>query len=114
MHGSTIEEVRLAIREQRRRRAFLGKSALLASDIEQLLDQAVRLVAEGLQADIVRVMEPVEGTSCLRVIAGQGGPPEALQTLEYVPEDVPLIALAMRSGRPVSSRNLRLNSRFKD
>jgi PAS domain S-box-containing protein len=114
VRASTIEEVRLAIREERRGRAFVGKSTLLAPDIEQLLDQAVRLVAEGLQADVIRLVEPVEGTDCLRVIAGQGGRSEALQRLEYAPKEVPLIALAMRSERPVSSRNLRLGSRFND
>ncbi len=114
MHSSTIEEVRRAIQEQRRRRAFLGKSALAASDVAQLLDQAVRLVVEGLQADVARVLEPVDTSGCLRVIAGHGGPAESLQRLEYTPEEIPLVALALRSERPVSSRNMRLASRLND
>ena len=112
--ASTIEEVRLAIPEQRPRRAFFGKSALFARDLGQLLDEAVRLVAEGLQADVTRVLEPVEARNILRVVAGQGGPREALHSLEYTPEQVPLVALAMRSDRPVGSRDLRQDSRFKD
>jgi PAS domain S-box-containing protein len=114
VRASTIEEVRLAIPEQRRRRAFFGKSALFARDLGQLLDEAVRLVAEGLQADVTRVLEPVEGSDLLRVVAGQGGSREALQTLEYTPQQVPLVALAMRSERPVRSRDMRRDSRFNN
>jgi PAS domain S-box-containing protein len=114
VRASTIEEVRLAIPEQRRRRAFFGKSALFARDLGQLLDEAVRLVAEGLQADVTRMLEPVEGSDHFRVVAGQGGPREALQTLEYTPEQVPLVALAMRSERPVRSHDMRRDSRFDD
>jgi signal transduction histidine kinase len=79
VRASTIDEVRLA------------------------MDEAVRLVAEGLQADVTQVMEPIEGSESFRVVAGQGGQPETLRTLEYTPEEVPLVDLARRSERPVSS-----------
>jgi PAS domain S-box-containing protein len=79
-----------------------------------LLDEAVRLVAEGLQADITRVLEPVEGSDRFRVVAAQGGPRKALQTLEYTPEQVPLVALAMRAERPVRSGDIQHDRRFDD
>jgi nitrate/nitrite-specific signal transduction histidine kinase len=77
------------------------------------MNVALRLVAEGLQADVTRVIETVAGSDSLRVVAEHRRQPETLQTLEYTPEELSLVALAMRSERPVSSSD-RLATAIRD
>src|SRR5262249_43785827 len=74
-----------AVEELRRRErqqsfvAELGRSALTGTPLEQLLEDAVAAVAEGLGADRVGLLGPIDDGTVLFCHTSRGWPPEDLR-----------------------------------
>jgi signal transduction histidine kinase len=101
------------IAQLRRALAEFGELALRSDNLDEILSEACRLVAEALSIDLVKVVQFQEDRKTLKVRAGVGWRPGivGVQTTELA-EDTPE-GVALRTGRPMVSPDIRMETRFK-
>jgi PAS domain S-box-containing protein len=103
----TLRAVDLRTRQQAAV-ASLGQRALAGVDVQELMEEGARLVAEGLEVEHSSVLEPAPDGFALRAGVGSaaGGSAGA-----WFPEDSQA-GYTMRTGGPVLSEDLRTEDRF--
>jgi two-component sensor histidine kinase len=115
--GSAVAEVsqrglNLRIRQQEIL-AELGVAGLKGIAFEQLLDQTVRLVAEGLEAELAKVLEYIPAEKRLLMRAGVGWDPGLVGTATIGADLESPSGFALRTGKPVISNHLENEERFR-
>ncbi len=113
--ASRVEQAALAeaaLRRARRQTALadLARGAL-SWDVERLLEEAVRAMADHVGADIVSVFERVPGADALRLRAGCGL--GAARAGFVCPAGESLGSLALRNGEQSFSDDIRTETRFR-
>jgi two-component sensor histidine kinase len=113
-----IEPSALSLALERRIRqqeilAELGVSALQGASFNQLLDDAARMAAEGVQAEFSKVLEHIPTEKRFLVRAGVGWEP-GIVGVETVGDDLASPAgFALRTGQPVIANQLENEERFR-
>jgi PAS domain S-box-containing protein len=97
--------------KQQRAVAQLGESALRATDLGPLLDQATQLVARTLAVDYCAVMELEADGKTLRLRAAVGWDKEFSQTIEVGTDSH--IGFTLLSRKPIIVHDYRTESRFR-
>jgi two-component sensor histidine kinase len=93
--------------------AELGVSALRGTAFETLLDQTVRMVAEGLEADLAKVLEYIPAEKRLLMRAGLGWDAGLVGTATIGADLDSPAGYALRTGKPVISNHLENEERFR-
>jgi GAF domain-containing protein len=78
-----------------------------------LLDQTVRLVAEGLEAELAKVLEYIPAEKRLLMRAGVGWDPGLVGTATIGADLESPSGFALRTGKPVISNHLENEERFR-
>lgn len=92
--------------------ARFGEFALKAEDIDAILTEACRLVAEALGTDLAKVIEVERGPDRLLVRAGVGWQPGIVGQMRLAPEEAPVETLALQSQEPVICADADKDDRF--
>ncbi len=93
--------------------ADLGTEALRGTDLEHLLNEACRLVAEGMGVRFCKVLELTPGRPRLLVRAGVGWHPGVVGHAELDADDGSPAGHALRTDAPVITNNLAEETRFR-
>ncbi len=93
--------------------ADLGTEALRSVDIDQLLNEACRLVAEGMDVRFSKVLELLPGKQGLLVRAGVGWDEGVVGHAVLSADDGSPAGHALRTSAPVISNNLSEETRFR-
>lgn len=104
--------LRLRIRQQEIL-AELGVTALKGTAFSELLNDAVRLSAEGLQADLCKVLEHIPSENRLLMRAGVGWQEGLVGTVGVGTDITSPAGFALRTGKPVISNHLESEERFR-
>jgi two-component sensor histidine kinase len=104
--------LRLRIRQQEIL-AGLGVTALKGTPFPVLLDEVVRLSAEGLQADLCKVLEHIPSENRLVMRAGVGWHEGLVGTASVGTDITSPAGFALRTGKPVISNHLESEERFR-
>lgn len=109
---SAHRTLRLRVRQQDVL-AQLGVFALQSRDLAQLLDQAARAAAEGMDADFCKVMEYLPAENQFIVRAGIGWGPGVVGTATVGADTNSPAGFALKTGKPVISNHLENEERFR-
>ncbi len=93
--------------------AELGVSALQGASFNQLLDDTVRLTAEGMQAEFCKVLEHIPTEKCFLVRAGVGWEPGIVGVATIGDDLASPAGFALRTGQPVIANQLENEERFR-
>jgi two-component sensor histidine kinase len=93
--------------------AELGMTALQGASFNQLLDDAARLTAEGMQAEFCKVLEHIPAQKCFLVRAGVGWEPGIVGVVTIGDDLASPGGFALRTGQPVISNHLENEERFR-
>ena len=93
--------------------AELGVSALRGTAFEALLDETVRLVAEGLEAELAKVLEYIPAEKRLLMRAGVGWDAGLVGTATIGADLESPAGFALSTGKPVISNHLENEERFR-
>jgi two-component sensor histidine kinase len=93
--------------------AELGVSALQGASLDQLLDDTVRLTAQGLDAEFCKVLELLPSENKFLVRAGVGWSPGVVGVAKISADLDSPAGYALRCGKPVISNHLHYETRFK-
>jgi two-component sensor histidine kinase len=93
--------------------AELGVTALQGGSFGQLLDDAARLAAEGMQAEFCKVLEHIPAEKCFLVRAGVGWEPGIVGVATIGDDLASPGGFALRTGQPVISNHLENEERFR-
>jgi two-component sensor histidine kinase len=93
--------------------AELGVIALKGTAFEEVLDTAVRLAAEGLEADLCKVLEYIPAEKRLLMRAGVGWDEGLVGTASVGADLESPSGFALRTGKPVISNHLENEERFR-
>lgn len=93
--------------------AELGVSALHGASLDQLLSDAVRLTAQGLDAEFCKVLELHVSENEFLVRAGVGWSPGVVGVAKISANLDSPAGYALRCGAPVISNHLEIETRFK-
>jgi len=93
--------------------AELGVSALRGTAFEALLEETVRMVAEGLEAELAKVLEYMPAEKRLLMRAGVGWDPGLVGTATIGADLESPSGYALRTGKPVISNHLENEERFR-
>jgi len=104
--------LRLRIRQQEIL-AELGVTALKGTPLPELLKETVRLSAEGLQADLCKVLEHLPSQNRLVMRAGVGWHEGLVGTASVGTDITSPAGFALRTGKPVISNHLESEERFR-
>ncbi|MGI4813493.1 MAG: sensor histidine kinase [Janthinobacterium lividum] len=88
-------------------------SALRIRDIDRVIDDACRIVSEGVRARFVKVLRYSPDTQQLILQAGRGWNPEEIGRLALSADDASPAGYAYASSRPVISNHLGDEHRFR-
>ena len=91
----------------------LGVMALQGAALEELLSSAVRLTAEGLEAEFCKVLQWQPAKGQLLVVAGVGWGPDVVGKAIIGAELDSPAGFALATGKPVVSNHLDQEERFK-
>ncbi len=108
----TERELQRRIRQQELL-AELGVLALHRTPFIDLLNDATRLVAEGLNAEFCKVLEFIPSQNRLLLRAGIGWKPELIGTATVDAGLASPSGFALRTGKPVISNHLEKEERFR-
>jgi len=116
-HGEARAEtsdraLRLRIRQQEIL-AELGVTALKGTPFMELLNEAVRLSAEGLEAQFCKVLEYIPSENRLLMRAGVGWDEGLVGTASVGADLASPSGFALRTGKPVISNHLDSEERFR-
>jgi two-component sensor histidine kinase len=93
--------------------AELGVTALQGASFNQLLDDAARLTAEGMQAEFCKVLEHIPAEKCFLVRAGVGWGPGIVGVATIGDDLASPGGFALRTGEPVIANQLENEERFR-
>jgi two-component sensor histidine kinase len=93
--------------------AELGVSALQGASFSQLLDDTVRLTADGMRAEFCKVLEHIPTEGCFLVRAGVGWEPGIVGVTTIGDDLASPAGFALRTGKPVISNHLENEERFR-
>src|SRR5215470_18778713 len=93
--------------------AELGVTALQGASFNQLLDDAARLTAEGMQAEFCKVLEHIPEKRCFLVRAGVGWERDIVGEATIGDDLASPAGFALRTGLPVISNHLENEERFR-
>jgi two-component sensor histidine kinase len=105
-------EVRLRIRQQAIL-AELGVFALQRKSLSELLENSVKMAAEGLQCEFCKVLEYLPDENRLLLRAGLGWEPGLIGTVSVGVDLESPAGYALRTGKPVISNHLENEERFR-
>jgi two-component sensor histidine kinase len=108
----SLEALRLRVRQQEILAEF-GVLALKGTPFPELLDQAVRLVAEGLPAEFAKVLKYLPEEKRFLVCAGVGWQPGVIGVATIGADTASPAGYALRTGKPVISNHLDIEERFR-
>src|SRR3954453_5725927 len=92
--------------------ARFGELALRSDDLDEILTEACRLVAEALGTDLAKVMELKDDGETLFVRAGVGWKPGVVGEATTKASDKTSEGHALKTGRPMVSSNIAEETRF--
>jgi two-component sensor histidine kinase len=92
--------------------ARFGELALRSDDLQEILDDACHLVAEGLGTDFAKVMELQRDGRTLLVRAGTGWRPDIVGQTTVRAEETSSEGHALRTGEPVICTDTEAEDRF--
>jgi two-component sensor histidine kinase len=104
-------EVRIRARQQETL-ARLGESALTGRDLQQFFQEAVTIVGEILDVELVEILELLPGDAELLLRAGIGWKPGLVGTANVSTSRESQAGYALASGRPVIAEDLASETRF--
>jgi two-component sensor histidine kinase len=93
--------------------AELGVTALRGVSLNQLLDDSVRLTAEGMQAEFGKVLEHIPAEKRFLVRAGVGWEPAIVGAVSIGDDLASPAGFSLRTGQPVISNHLENEERFR-
>jgi hypothetical protein len=93
--------------------AELGVTALQGASFNQLLDDAARLTAEGMQAEFCKILEHIPAEKCFLVRAGVGWGPGIVGVATIGGDLASPAGFALRTGQPVIANQLENEERFR-
>jgi len=93
--------------------AELGVTALQGASFDQLLGDAARLTAEGMEAEFCKVLEHIPAENCFLVRAGVGWDPGVVGVATIGADLASPAGFALRTGKPVISNHLENEDRFR-
>ncbi len=108
----SVETLRLRVRQQQLLADF-GVLALKGTPFPELLEQAVRLAAEGLQADFAKVLQFLPDENRFLVCAGVGWQPGVVGTATVGADTDSPAGYALKTGKAVISNHLDIEERFR-
>lgn len=108
----SVAALRLRVRQQEFLADF-GVLALKGTPFPELLDHAVRLVAEGLKADFAKVLKYLPEDNRFLVCAGVGWGPEIVGKATVGADMASPAGYALHTGKPVISNHLNIEERFR-
>ena len=108
----SIEALQLRIRQQEMLSEF-GVLALKGTPFPELLDQAARLVAEGLKAEFAKVLKYLPEDNRFLVCAGVGWGPDVVGKATIGADMASPAGYALQTGKPVISNHLNIEERFR-
>lgn len=110
--ATTLRSLQLRIRQQEIL-AELGVLALQGAVLADLLNETVRLTAEGLEADFCKVLEYIRSENRLLVRAGVGWDPGVIGQASVGADIDSPAGFALKTGKPVISNHLENEERFR-
>jgi two-component sensor histidine kinase len=108
----SVEALRLRVRQQELLSEF-GVLALKGTPFPELLDQAARLVAEGLKAEFAKVLKYLPEDNRFLVCAGVGWGPDVVGKATVGADMASPAGYALHTGKPVISNHLNIEERFR-
>ena len=93
--------------------AELGVTALQGASFNQLLDDAARLTADGMEAEFCKVLEHIPTEKCFLVRAGVGWEPGVVGVATIGDDIASPGGFALRTGQPVIANQLENEERFR-
>ncbi len=93
--------------------ADIGTAALRRTDLDDLLHETCRLVADGLNVRFCKVLELLPTEQRLLVRAGVGWPKNVVGSAKLEADDGSAAGHALRTDKPVISNNLAEETRFR-
>jgi PAS domain S-box-containing protein len=93
--------------------ARFGELALRSDDLDEILTEACRLVGEALGTDLAKVMELQDDGETLLVRAGVGWKPGIVGKATSKASDRTSEGHALKTGRPMVSPDIALETRFR-
>ena len=93
--------------------ATFGELALRSDNLDEILNEACRLVGKALGTDLAKVMELQEDGLTLLVRAGVGWKPGVVGELTVRAEKGSSEGYALQTGKPVASNDIEHEVRFK-
>ena len=93
--------------------ARFGELALRSHDLQEILDEACRLVGEALSTDLAKVLELQDDGTTLLVKAGVGWPPGVVGQVQIVLREGSSEGHALETGDPVISTDIESETRFE-
>jgi two-component sensor histidine kinase len=109
---ATVKVLRLRLQQQQILADF-GVLALKGTQFPELLEQATRCVAEGLQADFAKVLKYVPEESQFLVCAGVGWGPGVVGNATIGADTASPAGYALKTGKAVISNHLDIEERFR-
>ena len=110
------EPAAVALRQRIRQQEILselGVAALGRIPLQELLDSAVRMAAEGLEAELCKVLEYIPSENRLLLRAGIGWDPGVVGVASVGADLASPSGYALRTGKPVISNHLENEERFR-
>ena len=89
-----------------------GELALRSDDLDEILTEACRLVAQGLRTDLAKVMQLERDGATLLMRAGVGWKPGTIGRLTVTVSDGTSESYALRTGEPMVSPDIESETRF--
>jgi two-component sensor histidine kinase len=108
----TPEKLKLKVRQQKLLADF-GIIALKGVPLPELLDKATRLVAEGLEAEFVKILKYLPEQNRFLVCAGVGWGPGVVGTATIGADTASPAGYALRTNSAVISNHLDIEERFR-
>jgi two-component sensor histidine kinase len=110
--GSAAEELGYRLRQQQLTAEY-AYFALQTHDVQQLLQEATRVCAEGLQSKMCKLMEYLPAEGQFLIIAGVGWRPGVVGKARVGADTASPTGYAFKTGEPVISNHLEGESRFR-
>jgi PAS domain S-box-containing protein len=110
------EQVQRALRARARQQAAVagvGQDALEGQDLDAVFAKAARLVSDTLECDGCGIWRLQPGRRCLLLVAGVGWAPDETGTTGVPVDTGSLVGYAVKTGRPVVVRDLRVEKRLR-
>lgn len=111
-HASPIEAQLETRARQQEAVASLGQLALTADDVQVLMDEAARRVAQTFGTEFSKVLELLPDGQTFRLRAGAGWPPGVVGSATVSAGADAQAGVALLAGEPVLVRDLRKEKRF--